>query len=276
MPRGSQPLSTSSASVSSIRYGLTARGAVADQRRDVVDARAARRTRRRARPAGACPRGRGGGGRRRPRAATGSARARRRRARSERIRMLTPSRERRVGLARRPLERARPVPPAPLGDRPGDVDRVRLEDRRVDLAQRLELVRCAGSGCRSRAGARARASRRAGCRSAPTLACDAHHDRLADRVDRRVRDLREELLEVASRGAACGRRAPRAATSLPIEPIGSSPLRASGARITLQVLLRVAERELALSAAARSRGARGGARGQVGRGGRRCCSNHSP
>ena len=47
-------------------------------------------------------------------------------------------------------------------------------------------------------------------RSEPTLVADAHHDRLARRVDRRVRHLREELLEVASRGAAAGRRARRA------------------------------------------------------------------
>ena len=33
-------------------------------------------------------------------------------------------------------------------------------------------------------------------RSEPTSDCTAHHDRLADRVDRRVRHLREELLEV--------------------------------------------------------------------------------
>ena len=73
----------------------------------------------------------------------------------------------------------------------------------------------------------------------------AHHDLLADRVDRRVRDLREQLLEVrVERRLAVVRTA--SAKSLPIEPIGSSRLGAAHARERdAQVLLRVAEHLLA-------------------------------
>ena len=71
-----------------------------------------------------------------------------------------------------------------------------LKTSRVDLAQALELVVAQDRVRRSRAAARARASRRAGCARSRRCVCDAHHDRLADRVDRRVRHLREQLLEV--------------------------------------------------------------------------------
>ena len=83
----------------------------------------------------------------------------------------------------------------PLRDRPGDVDRARLELLVGDVAQRLqlaveqdrlverELVRVLGRLAEQVAlGAEARR--------------EAHHDFLADRVDRRVGDLGEQLLEV--------------------------------------------------------------------------------
>ena len=82
-----------------------------------------------------------------------------------------------------------------VGDRPGDVDRARVEDVVVDLAQLLELVvaddrlvhhelvRMLG-----RLGEQVALGAHAGAQ--------AHHDQLADRVDRRVGHLREELLEV--------------------------------------------------------------------------------
>ena len=51
----------------------------------------------------------------------------------------------------------------------------------------------------------------------------AHHERLALRVDRRVRDLREVLLEVG--GSSCGRSDSAASgVSTPIEPTGSWPV----------------------------------------------------
>ncbi len=66
------------------------------------------------------------------------------------------------------------------------------------------------------------------------LAADAaderHDDLLADRIDRRVRHLREVLLEVAEERLRACRRAPPAGISTPIEPIGSSPLWAIGPR----------------------------------------------
>ena len=66
-------------------------------------------------------------------------------------------------LARRRARRRAASPSGPGADRPGDVERVRLEDRRVDLAQLLELVRAQDRRVASTAGARARASRRTGC-----------------------------------------------------------------------------------------------------------------
>ena len=87
------------------------------------------------------------------------------------------------------------MPAGALGDRPGDVDRPRFVDVVVDVAQRLELaveqdrlfeqqlVRVLGRLVEQVALV-AQAGR------------EAHHDFLADRVDRRVGDLREELLEV--------------------------------------------------------------------------------
>ena len=80
-------------------------------------------------------------------------------------------------------------------DRPGDVDRVRLEDVRLDLAQALELV-----VAQDRVVDHELARVLGRLVEQVPLGADerlhAHHDRLADRVDRRVRHLREELLEV--------------------------------------------------------------------------------
>jgi hypothetical protein len=71
----------------------------------------------------------------------------------------------------------------------------------------------------------------------------AHDDLLADRVDRRVGDLREQLLEVAEERRLAVREAPGSALSLPIEPIGSAPARHRRDEDP-QVLLRVAEGHL--------------------------------
>ena len=58
----------------------------------------------------------------------------------------------------------------------------------------------------------------------------AHHQLLADRVDRRVGDLGEVLLEVIVEQLRRGSRAPRCGVSVPIEPIGSSPVAPPSAR----------------------------------------------
>ena len=58
---------------------------------------------------------------------------------------------------------------------------------------------------------------------------DRGHELLADRVERRIGDLREQLLEVVGQRPRRGGSARRCAASLPIEPSGSSPLSAIGA-----------------------------------------------
>ena len=90
-----------------------------------------------------------------------------------------------------------------------------------------------------------------------------HHELLADRIDRRIGDLREQLLEVVVEAPSAGSTAPAARESLPIEPIGSSPFVRHRRQDELQVFLRVAERLLAVeqrhrptAAAARARAAR--------------------
>ena len=75
--------------------------------------RAARRTRARGRSAGACPRARGGGARRPTASSAGIGARSGRRARSDRIRMLTPSAERLVGLGAHALQRRAPCPSGP-------------------------------------------------------------------------------------------------------------------------------------------------------------------
>ncbi len=82
------------------------------------------------------------------------------------------------------------------GHRPRDVDRVGPEDAPIDLAQRLELVVAQDRVLqRQLVGVLRRLVEQV------ALAADRrrqrHHDVLADRIDRRVRDLREQLLEVA-------------------------------------------------------------------------------
>ena len=86
-------------------------------------------------------------------------------------------------------------PGGPLGDRPGDVDRLGFVDIVVDVSERLQLaveqdrlfeqqLVCVLGRLVEQVALIAQAGR------------EAHHDLLADRVDRRVGDLGEELLEV--------------------------------------------------------------------------------
>ncbi len=83
-----------------------------------------------------------------------------------------------------------------VGDRPRDAERVRAEDLVVDDAQRLELVVAQDRLVEDQL---VRVLGRLGQQVALAADPDAerHDDRLADRVDRRVGDLREQLLEVA-------------------------------------------------------------------------------
>ena len=57
-------------------------------------------------------------------------------------------------------------------------------------------------------------------RLGPDVALERHDDFLADRVDRRVGHLREELLEVVVEHRGCSREHAER-VSLPIEPTGS-------------------------------------------------------
>ena len=83
-------------------------------------------------------------------------------------------------------------------------------------------------------------------RSEPTLACDAHHDRLADRVDRRVRHLREQLLEVrVEQRLPVGEDRERQVVAHRADRLLGVPRERREDH--LHVVLRVAERELALA-----------------------------
>ena len=113
--------------------------------------------------------------------------------------------------------------------RPGDpLELVVVQDRVVEH----ELAR------------RARGPRRAGCRRRADPRLEAHHDRLADRVDRRVGDLGEALLEVGEqRRLALGERREREVVAHRAGRL--DPGLGRGRDQHPQVLLRVAEGELA-------------------------------
>ncbi len=130
-----------------------------------------------------------------------------------------------------------------VADLPRDVQRVRAEDLVVDDAQRLELVVAQDRLVEDQL---VRVLGRLGEQVA--LAADPgdqrHHDVLADRVDRRVGDLCEELLEVAEqRRAAVRQHGQRVVVAHRPERLGA----AGGHRGDQHalVLLRVAERQLA-------------------------------
>ena len=149
----------------------------------------------------------------------------------------------RLGRLRAYALHGRREPLGPTADRPGDVERVRLEDRRVDLAQLLELVRAQDRRLhRQLVRVLGRLVEQVALRA--DAGGDAHHDRLADRVDRRVRDLREELLEVGEqRRLAVGEHGQREVVAHRADRLGGAGR--GRAEQHAQVLLRVAERELA-------------------------------
>ena len=133
-------------------------------------------------------------------------------------------------------------PVGPLLDRPRDVERGGVEHVVRDLAQLLELVVAQDRlvhdqlvGLLGDLGEQVDLGADAGL--------EAHHDRFADRVDRRVRDLREQLLEVREqRRLAVGQHRQRGVVAHARHRLLA--LRRHRRDHELQVLLRVAEREL--------------------------------
>ena len=89
----------------------------------------------------------------------------------------------------------------PLGNRPRHVDRARLEHRVVDLPELLEL-RVAQDRLRhdELVAVVGRLAQQVDLGADARL--EAHHDRLTQRIDRGVRDLSEQLLEVREEGRA--------------------------------------------------------------------------
>ena len=238
---GSQPSSTSSAERLEHEVRIHRGGAVADERRDAVHAARLARLdddaglQARALADEVVVHGR------RSRAATGSARARGRRAVGE-DEDVRAGGERCVRLGAEPVERA--------------LEARRRLRRRATSCRSCTLMKTSERTCRScsssvssRIGfvdhelARVLGVSSSRLCSDPTLACDAHHDRLADRVDRRVRHLREQLLEVrveqrlAAREHGERRVVPHRADRL----LGVPRERRED---HLHVLLRVAEEEL--------------------------------
>ena len=153
-----------------------------------------------------------------------------------------PARDAVMRLAADPLDRA-VHPLDAVGDRPRDVERVRLEDVVADLAELLELV-----VAQDRLAHRQLVRVLGRLVEQVLLGADTgrqrHHDGLADRVDRRVGDLREQLLEVGEeRGLLVREHGERGV----VAHRGDRLLRLDRHRRDdqPQVLLRVAERELA-------------------------------
>ena len=156
--------------------------------------------------------------------------------------MLAPSAIASVAVRHRRSQRL-DHPRRALLDEPGGVDRARFVDLVVDLAQRLELaveqdrlveqelVRVLGRLVEQVA----LVAQRGG---------QAHHDLLADRVDRRVGDLREQLLEVGEqRRRLVGEHGQREVVAHRADRLLG--LDRHRREQHAQVLLRVAERPLA-------------------------------
>ena len=119
--------------------------------------------------------------------------------------MLAPPAIASVGLVADVGQRACSMPVRALVDRPDDVDRVRARRCRAATWRSFSSswLRRIGWPCTSWCACSGVSSSR--LPSAPTPVAERHHDRLADRVDRRVRDLREQLLEVGEQRRRAGR-----------------------------------------------------------------------
>ena len=151
------------------------------------------------------------------------------------------ARERVVGVVAEALERRLETIRAVLGG-PGRVERVGHEDVRVDLAQALELV-VAQDRVVDHELARVLGRLVEQVSLRPDERLHRHHDRLAGRVDRRVRHLREELLEVGvEQRPPVGERGERRVVAHRADRLlGVDRERREH---HLHVLLRVAERQL--------------------------------
>ena len=114
--------------------------------------------------------------------------------RSESTSTHTPSLDRLLGLGADALQRPAHAVGA-LGHRPGDVDGVGLEHRGIDAAHLLELV-VAQDGLGHHELVRVLGGLVEQVALGAHRGLKAHHELLADRVDGRVGDLGEELLEV--------------------------------------------------------------------------------
>jgi hypothetical protein len=145
--------------------------------------------------------------------------------------------------ARRPGKASAPNPAAPSAAGVGDVEHDGTE-RAAGQVSMFFAWPCRPAGQHRLV--HFQAQRRVGLVDAEQVGIRAdeghqrHDDLFADRIDRRVRHLGEQLLEIAvERLVLVGQHRQR--ESLPIEPVASSPLTAIG-EDELDVLLRVAER----------------------------------
>ncbi len=133
-------------------------------------------------------------------------------------------------------------PVRPGLDRPGDVERGRVEHVVGDLAELLELVVAEDRLVHDQlVGLLGDLGQQVHLRADARL--QRHHDRLADRVDRRVRDLREELLEVGEQRRLAFRE-DRERGIIAHRRDRLLAVRRHRRDHQLQVLLRVAERQL--------------------------------
>jgi hypothetical protein len=147
------------------------------------------------------------------------------------------------------------MPGAPRG-RIGDVERLGVERilEMADGADLLQIARWSGSAGALRAACGANCLEVEQVRARADERHEAHHQLLADRIDRRVGHLREVLLEIGVEQLRLVESA-EIGVSVPIEPMASWPVVAIGAIRIASVFLRVAEGLLAIEQ--RHVGARG-------------------
>ena len=136
---------------------------------------------------------------------------------------------RRLGALAQALQRVRPCPAAPRLDVIGDVERLGVE-RVLEMADAADLLEVLVGEDRL-AHFEPLAARVAfeveQVRPRPDERDEAHHQLLADRVDRRVGDLREVLLEIGVEQLRLVDSA-EIGVSVPIEPTASWPVAAIG------------------------------------------------
>ncbi len=167
-------------------------------------------------------------------------------------------------VARAPVQA---VPPAATRVEPARPRRLEARDVAVvvDVRRAWPARRCRGSGRAARPAGTTPAPGRAGCPRGRCVAAERRDELLADGVERRVGDLREQLLEVVEQQREPVPTARRSGCRCPSSRSARAPVRAIGASSSPQLLVRVAER----SAGAATHATRAGARASRGRAGRR-------